>query len=908
MNNIINLSDKRNRSIESNYQILCERARSQFTQLDYFKGQDYESSTWRYRGENLYFSEPGEDKERTPWPTEIEETIKLLIIGHLWDLRVRTTPLSIGRLHSHRNIAQFLTKVGITKLEDLTFDLYHLAYEMMIDHYRRPVQPLQDLNGYVNFLQSEYLLAGTIDTISPAKHKFAQEKQGLPAIKEKMPIPELVRAVVQLKWKVEEAYKLDPLNHHLISDLLSVYTQAFQYGLGLRIGEVLRLPYDCLQEFNGELFCKVWTEKGMAPHSRYIPQDWRPLLTDVVEQVHKLTEPYRQCAEELEANKSLAVVRSRLDSFRAKRNADAESLIEELEAFITVKIQEAKEAWQLKRDVNPDDEYELDDLADILPIYSTAKSTPSKVKAYDKWELELTITPIDAKRNRFTVTGEAILEFVKGQIRLRSSSITEKEFLTVLHGRNVHRQNSGDKTISALTSEAWGSTAACYTFNPSEFKGKGRAPAVMSLEDAKAKLTSYAHGSYDISTHLDVLTFRELFPELVLMSSNSDTDFKELNKNFEITKKQKITVKVKTEDQYVRYSVSSAYTVSQASIESYIYNRFTDNNFALEKELYEADLQDANEIIRNEAEEKGLTVKDFEAKAITIQSKSFKVEQKVSEHLFLRAEITSGGAEPNPLIPEILGYDAVKYFFTGNDRYPNAFLKYAVNVEEHVTATWQSHKGRHWRTTSLFRAGVSEAIVNRWMGRTELQGRHYDHNSGSERAQLIGELMLNDNNRFVGDIPQKIRQFQQDEIPEADIIEYLYSTMQTIQHTPLGYCVRSLNLRPCELNMKCLVGAEGKGCKHFIFDLKDEFQREKLLAERDKTAVELERLIEIYENGTKAVKMHIDRLLIIYTNSNTTLEMADKLLGSSFADDKVEFKPFHKDGSYPDDCPFQCGE
>lgn len=902
MNNLINLNDKRHRSIEANYQMLCDQARARFPELRAFGGQEYDSKVWRYLGENLYFSTP-EKSGRADWPIEVEETIKLHISAHLWDSRVRTTPLSFSRMKSFREIGPFLIKAGMNRLEDLTYDLYHAAYQMILEHYARPVSHLQELNSYIKFLQGEFLLSSTIDTISPSKNKEVQQKQGLPALQEKMPIPELVRAVIQLKWKVKEQFDRTPNDYRLVSDLLSVYTQAFQYGLGLRIGEVLRLPHDCIQEFNGELFCKAWTEKGMTPHSRYIPKIWRPLLTEIVEDILEVTGKYRRYASELEESKKVSIVTDRLEKFKAQRKAEANALIDELEDFLVLRNDEAKAAWGLKQPIDPTREYSLDELTEILPISSTAKSTPDKVKAYKKWGLKLIITPIDARRKSYSVGGQSILDFIANQLELRATSITEQEFLTILHGRDVHRQNSGDKTISELTKEAEGSTATCYTFNPSEFKGKGRAPATMSIEDAKAKLTSYAHGSYDIETHIDVLTFREIFPELVLMSSNSDTDFKDLNKNFEISKKQKITVKVKTEDQYVRYSVSSAYTINQDSIHDYIYNRFTDNNFTLEKELYEADLQDANDDLIAEAKEKG-----FEAKALTIQSKSFKVEQKVSEHLFLRPEITSGGAEPNPLIPEILGYHAVKYFFTGNDRYESAFIRYEVNSPSHVTETWQSHKGRHWRTTSLFRAGVSEAIINRWMGREELQGRHYDHNTGSERAKAVGQLMLEDQNRFVGDIPQKIRQFQQDEIPVENIEEYLDSTLQTVQYTPLGYCVRSLNLNPCEMNMKCLVGADGKGCKHFIFDLKDEYQREALIAERDKTAAELGRLIDVYESGVKAAKVHIDRHLVIYKNADQTLTTADNLLGTSFAEGKQEFMPFHKDGSYPDDCPFQCGD
>ena len=56
MNNIINLRDKRTRSIAENYTELTKQARSRFSRLDAFKGQDFESDEWRYYGETQHFS------------------------------------------------------------------------------------------------------------------------------------------------------------------------------------------------------------------------------------------------------------------------------------------------------------------------------------------------------------------------------------------------------------------------------------------------------------------------------------------------------------------------------------------------------------------------------------------------------------------------------------------------------------------------------------------------------------------------------------------------------------------------------------------------------------------------------------------------------------------------------------
>lgn len=508
MNNIVNIKDKRTRSIAENYTNLCTQSRTRFSDLNAFNGQDFESNEWRYYGETLYFStiQGSRSKKRLEWPDEIKETIKSFIVNQLWGTRTRKTPLSASRVTSLRHIGPYIIEAKGMKLEDFTHDLYSSIYNIILTHYNRPQAPLQDLNLYLRYLQQENLLTTQIDIISPAKHKTTQEKQGSPALKEKMPIPELVRAIVQLKWAVEDQFDE---SDRATSDLLSVYTQAFQYSMGLRIGEVLRLPVDCLQEINGELMCKVWTEKGMTPHSRYVPVVWRPLLLEIVQKIQNFTRPYRDNAEELETTKSLTTVRDRLDKFIEDRRSNANELLTELDAFLVEKKLEAQKAWKLKKEVAFDSEYTLAELAEILPISSASKTTAMMMKAYASWGMGLTIRPLDAKRNKYSVRGQAILDFVNFHIEQRINNLTEQELLSVIHGKQIYRKNSGDKSISKLSKTGEGGTAACYTFAPNTFEGKGRAPALITRSDAAEKLTEYAHGGFDIKKNIDILTFPE---------------------------------------------------------------------------------------------------------------------------------------------------------------------------------------------------------------------------------------------------------------------------------------------------------------------------------------------------------------------------------------------------------------
>ncbi|TXK92586.1 hypothetical protein BMR10_17870, partial [Methylococcaceae bacterium CS4] len=177
------------------------------------------------------------------------------------------------------------------------------------------------------------------------------------------------------------------------------------------------------------------------------------------------------------------------------------------------------------------------------------------------------IQPLDARRNKYSVRGQAILDFVNFHMDQRVNNLTEQELLSVIHGKQIYRQNSGDKTISKLSKTGKGGTAACYTFSPDTFEGKGRAPALITRSDAAKKLTEYAHGSFDIDKNIDIITFREIFPELVLLTTSSrNGDFKKLNPGFEISNKQKITARVKTDNSYIRYSVNEGFTISQQSI------------------------------------------------------------------------------------------------------------------------------------------------------------------------------------------------------------------------------------------------------------------------------------------------------------------------------------------------------
>jgi hypothetical protein len=263
-------------------------------------------------------------------------------------------------------------------------------------------------------------------------------------------------------------------------------------------------------------------------------------------------------------------------------------------------------------------------------------------------------------------------------------------------------------------------------------------------------------------------------------------------------------------------------------------------------------------------------------------------------------------------VPEIFGYHGVTHAIKGNDRADGMFVRYGISTDNTLSDQWQSHMGRHWQTTSLFRAGASSEVVNRWMGRTATQGDHYDHNSGHERAIKIKDAMLKDTNRFAGAIANQVRIWIENKIPLENIDEYLDQELATVHYTPSGLCTRPMFLKPCDMNMKCLTGNNGNGCKHFALDLYDESQVAKISVERDKADKMLERLGHAVDQGIDGADLHLQHHMTLWTQATKVLEIRQSLLDSKNSPREEaadnDFLPFSQEGDYPDDCPFQCGE
>ncbi|ELL0571684.1 hypothetical protein Q6U63_000971 [Vibrio fluvialis] len=864
----------------TNAQSLSElelQAKERFASLPLIVGCDWENDSWSYLklSQKVHFKMLGGE----PLPKELITLSKVFLVNILWNQRLRAEPYSFSHIRTSIEPIKIWAEMGFKLLSDINQEAYDALIVYLGERYAEPATNGVGLNRVINYLNDYHLLSANIDTVNIRKAFGNTDEFGrVQAKKDKMPLPELVKAVIHLKWAVDERFDGST---KAINDKLCILTQVFQYGLGLRLGEVLRLPLNPLIEIDGEVFCLVWTEKGSEPMARYVPTIWRKPFKDAVDEIHKLTKVYRDTAIQFEQSRALSFFDERFDVYVKKKESSFEKKVRQLDELLLSKKLDAEKLWQLKIKISNDERFELKELASILPISSGAKNATSLLNYYINMGFKVVSESLGTFKNNHYVTGEAITKVIDEIVSVRATHVTVLELLKILNICSTKGENnrSKDTFIREKVITLYGNYIALTYANDVKL-GKGPKVAVISREDAIDIIRAYTLGGYDHHKQIPLKELESILPEFFNQNTAGRTYLQKLGSN------EKVTFYVASigKREFIK---TKGYLADFDKVKNYFQAQYERMNLDVERELIEE------------------SIHEYELADIEISSKSFSIRQKPSEHLFLRAGMNGGQFYEH--LPQILGYRAVTYFFGGNHRQDSAFVRYEIDVEPHIADSWQSHKGRHWQTTSLFRAGLAELVVNKWMGRTTGQGENYDHNTGRERAKVVGDAMLNDSERFLGDVPDKVRMWKQQEIPTSSLPEHLTSTLQSIQYGPLGYCTRPLYLKPCEFNLKCLTGNEGKGCKHYIYDLHDPSHREKITVERDRSSQELSRLFEVYEKGVEAAKMHIEHHMVILRNTTSILDKAEIILNESQLDKFQDFMPFKKDGSFPDDCPFQCG-
>jgi len=886
MNKIALLPKSRELAAQTQVSILIPKAKDRFKSLNIFKS-DWEDSKWKYKGNNTLFVSGS-----IPWNEGVTLIAKVYLVKCCYDYRGKGL-YSFSHIRSLIRPFATLNKIGVESVHDITQDTYEKAVKDAKQNTPADITDfINGLNKIVGWLTNEDLLTTIIDRIKAPKKTN-------PALPKRMPQQDLIRSIIQVKWAAELIQNSTPRHE---SDLLAIYSQAFQFAIGLRIGEVLRLPVDPLIMLDGEMYIKVWTEKGSMPMARYVPENWRNLLTDVIERITTLSAPYRLVAKELETTGRLIEVSRRLSDYHSNKRREVQDRLDDLDDLLKDLRIRGDEKWKTTDVIDPNHNYDVWELNDLFPepIRFTSPNKSEVRKRIQDWGVEMVETKLGKTKSVYHITGQSILNFINEKKAERLNFVTDGELLEVIHGRKLHRQQSGDKSFKRFWVKMQGGKSTCYNFTPLEDYDAGRRPvSAIPVDNARELIESYAGGGFDSSKYIDLYSFNQLFPDLFeshLAASNIE---KRDLKGLIVLNKERYYVKTLEGSDNVRYRPAKMYLLEQNSIHVSIKQRYDEVNYSLEQEL-------ENQIKDEEQSDSNSGIESTpETKSIVIQSKSFKIKQKVSEYLFLRPyKGTSRG-----LVTEIFGYSGLIHAIKGNDHVDGIFVHYGISTDNKLSDQWQSHMGRHWQTSSLFRAGASAEVVNRWMGRTATQGDHYDHNSGRERAIKIKDAMLKDTNRFAGAIANQVRKWVENKIPLENIDEYLDQELATAHYTPTGLCTRPMFLKPCDMNMKCLTGNNGNGCKHFALDLYDEAQVTKLSAERDKAERMLQRLGHAVEKKIEGAELHLQHHMTIWTQASKVLEVRQSLVDNrdGHSEDN-DFLPFEQEGDYPEDCPFQCGE
>ena len=748
-------------------------------------------------------------------------------------------------------------------------------------------------NRVIKWLARRDLLLTPIDLSTPPSLAT------LPAIASKMPSRDLIQCLLEARWKVAENEE-DTLQW--ANDMISVLAQSFLYGMGLRIGETLRLPKEPLKHQDGKMFFIVWTEKGKPPLARYVPTEWQEVFETSIREIQRITEPYRRRAIELETTGRLSEVKDAFKRFREEKEADYSEKLAALDDFLAEKERIAREVWarNMRGEIFPDRYYTVGELQKIVPTQVTSDVYAYKLarEQFEVTGIEFEVDPTDTTRHvRYRTTGKRVLNCIENEISFRAHHLTDVELLSIIHEREFNWDAKDNQLLGQyLKPRRDGGAFRRFTMRGvDEATKRGAVRKTLTRDDAIEIIRALCLGNYDYREWIDIGAFNQLLLGEIFNSETSITvdakQRKRLHKSGLIVTEKKVQVyrKCRSVDIW-KYQTSRTYLIKQDSVHDYLLSKFKEVNLNAEREIYEESLDVDEETNRS--------------LAVRIESQSFHVMQKVSDHLLLTGKTNNGGGQR--FVPTILSYPTLIYSFVGGGRnnYPGLFERYGITDDQKIISEFQTHKGRHWKTTSLFRSGASAEIVNIWMGRDPNQGSQYDHNTDRERAEKVKAAMKEDSHRFVGHVATKLRAFEKNNIHEELIHEFLDQELVTVQHSDRGMCKRELALKPCEMSMHCLSGKDGNGCKDYIIDLTDVGQIERLTAWADREQRELTRLETYKEMGIAAAQTHLDARTPVYKNAMMILDTHKKRESLP----KSELRPFYLEGSDPNDCPFGCCE
>jgi len=851
--------------IDENMKTLIEKSKNKLKAIS-FLNNEWDSNTWKYKKTNIHFSSSSgrgsnTHTNRTNYPEKIAHVAKSHVIELLHKAMLsKNLPVGLTVTRYINGYNLFIKALSIHDISDLNQAQYDKTLAYALDTYPSAANIIDEINRVVHFVNKHYLLSAPIIITPGSKYKTKADYDVNAAHHEKMPEKELVKGIINLRHEIYDSNNNDKLYSN---DKLIINTQPFQYGMGMRIGEVLRLPVDCIKEIDGEKKLMVWVEKGQEPFPKPIPDSWLEVILDTIEEVKSLTSKARAIAKQLEKDGVIHDINKRISQWKNKKENDVIKFKNLMHSFLERKKEEVSHFWLLSDDILGKEYLTSSDLAALkLPLKFHKHTIGQCLK---KREIPYWVEPLLGNNTRSNfetrVRTENIQAWVNKFISDRAHYITINEFTSLLLGKSPARWENKLflSKLQALSSAV---------FYPSRKHHSG--VKAISLEHAVELFEIFIGGNYNFNEWIPVQEYIKIIPE----TGNSAKLIRENCKT------KKTSCWVYSESNTGKANTVKLYKnlelINISSVHEYLLSQFSKYKDALTTDI--SDIKS--------------TIKD----GVPIESSSFKINQKVSDYLFLSFNNNYG------IVPRVLTYGSIFHFFNGmykEHTTPSAFERYDIKDEAgNIVNGFQSHKGRHWKTTSLFRAGASDFLVDLLMGRTPGQGRNYDHNTGTERAHIVKKLLLEHTDDVIGPVAKKILAMRDKGYKENQITEWLENKIDVVHWTPYGLCIRNVVLNPCPYNVRCIMGESGEGCKHFALDKKDNIAVQFIVDIGTKSEKEIPRLERMQEDGNIHITKHIQYNKNISENCKNILQQ----LNSNNTTSKVKSFP---NGSSPDDDPFQ---
>lgn len=284
---------------------------------------DWDDSVWVFKGRKYFLtslekkfsggSRKAYSKTSIPISGDVGEILRCYVASIIKN--GASAELLFGRLH----VAKILILVIGNDLErwislsrsdmDRCMKEIHASYEIDSTRYHR-CNDLKAFHKYLLMVRAEsrgkfqYFLEHRIPWVhgmqNPIREIELKKLDNINSRGDKYP-EGLVDAVGRLRKKVIDDPSIESKPGY---DQIRLNILAFGFALGLRLGEITRLPIDAhgYDSRAGITFVRCWTEKGAVPIARPVPPVWSKAVQDAYEYLKDACSGARDRAEEIEKN------------------------------------------------------------------------------------------------------------------------------------------------------------------------------------------------------------------------------------------------------------------------------------------------------------------------------------------------------------------------------------------------------------------------------------------------------------------------------------------------------------------------------------------------------------------------------------------------------------------------------